>query len=150
MNYKRIFEEKFVYDFEIEDCLNAFMWSHMKMPNCTQSDKSDQNIIFYITKSLPPIVESIFGSTIKITEQANITENGFVSVSTGKLPGSEFKSVMNFEKVNNQSTLSITVDIAWNEGIAEFVKEAIKSFVITEIKTWQKSLPSHLEDMKRN
>tara|TARA_Y100000748_G_scaffold304222_1_gene312863 strand:+ start:10041 stop:10493 length:453 start_codon:yes stop_codon:yes gene_type:complete len=150
MNYKRVFEETFVYDFGIEDCLNAFMWSHMKMPNCTQSDKSDENIIFYITKSLPSIVESIFGSTIKITEQANITETGFVSVSKGSLPGSEFKSVMNFEKINDTSALNITVDIAWNEGISEFVKEAIKSFVITEIKTWRKSLPLHLEDMKKN
>jgi hypothetical protein len=144
MNFETVFESNYNYKFDVKDCLGAYMWSHMKDENCVLKSKDGSRVVFEINKKLPPIVESVFGKTISLREEANLRQDGFVSEARGQFPGTEFRSFMTFIPNTESGTLlRISIQLNWNADLSHLIKDAIKKFIVLELQNWCNDLPMH-------
>ena len=145
-----VLQETANYQFSISDLLAAYMWNHMKDKDCTQVSKKDNHIQYQIVTELPPIVQAAFGKSISMLEDAEITNEGFVSHTTGIMPGCSFTANMTFYGDNVASNLRMEVNLKWNDGISEFIKQPTKSFIVSKVRDWSKDLYKSFEEYKQN
>lgn len=146
-----VLQETVKFDFSVGDLLAAYMWDHMKDKECKQISKKDNHIQYEIITELPPIVQAAFGKSISMVENANITNDGFVSETTGVMPGCSFTANMNFWGDNStSSSVKMEIGLIWNDGVSDFVKQPTKSFIVSKVRNWSKSLPKSFNEYKQN
>ena len=137
------------YDFPINDALQAYMWSHQTDPSCKQVSRQAKEVKFERVEELPGIIQPAFGKAITMNEDATMTTMGFDTAIHGDLPGADFNATMQFSGLGPQSTqANVIVTVAWKEGVADFVKQAIRIFITSRVSTWCDDLAGQLQKYK--
>ena len=132
------------FPFSLQRCLSAYLWAHVKTPQCQQTSRTDKLVTYEIKKDLPAMIASIMGKSILISEKTVITPTEILATSTGSVANTKFTSFMTFTGNDTQSSVKIQVRVDGIGSGSELFNQGINTFILSEINQWCNQLPSHL------